>query len=106
MQLAFETKQLRVTCESEEEAAKIFGEEAAARLRRRLADLRAAEWIEDLQVGRPRLRSDKSELIIELADGWQMFCVPNHIRPREDQGAPDWSRIRRIKIIDIRCDHA
>jgi len=106
LQFAFETKQLRLICESEEEAVTVLGEEAAGRLRRRLADLRAADWIQDLQTGRPRLLTDKSALVVDLAGGWQMVCVPNHIRPREEQGVPDWPRIRRVKIVDIRCDHA
>src|SRR4051812_25948992 len=52
--LAFETLALRTLCECQSKAERELGIRAAARLRERLADIRAAEVVTDLVAGRPR----------------------------------------------------
>ena len=54
MELAFATKSLRQLCENEARAKRDLGETVAERLKRRLADLRAAECVKDLVAGHPR----------------------------------------------------
>lgn len=46
--LSFETQRIRALCESGSAATKAFGAESALALRNRLADLRAAESLEEL----------------------------------------------------------
>lgn len=48
MLLSFETQRIRSLCESGGAASKAFGPELAAVLRNRLADLRAAETLDEL----------------------------------------------------------
>jgi hypothetical protein len=102
LQLAFESKSLRLKCESEAEAIRVLGTGVAAHLKRRLADLRAAESIDDLQTGRLTLQTDRQTLTIDLSEGYFLVCTPNHATAKESGGVPDWSRIRRVKIIKIR----
>ena len=54
MDIAFQSRSLRDTCESEDMLKAEFGEEVAAAVVRRFADLRAATTIGDLAVGNPR----------------------------------------------------
>jgi hypothetical protein len=102
LQLAFDSKNLRLVCESEAEGIKILGRRVAAHLKRRLADLRAAESIADLQTGRLAFQTDRKSLEIDLSEGYFLVCVPNHANPRESEGVPDWLRIRRVKVVEIR----
>jgi hypothetical protein len=103
LHLAFESKSVRDICEKQRQAAQLFGEEVATALRHRLADLSAAQTISDIQTGRPRLDTDGAELLIDLAPGYVLVCKPNHIvRPRENAGVPDWTKVSRVKIVDIR----
>lgn len=64
MQLAFETKRLRDICENEERAADELGTKVAEQLKRRLADLRAAESIEEMpNIVKPSKGSTKCSVL-------------------------------------------
>jgi hypothetical protein len=103
LHLAFESKSLRDLCEKEAEAARVLGEEVATVLKHRLADLCAAATSSDLGTGRPRLEPDGSALLVDLTGGYVLVCKPNHVvRLRESAGAPDWTRVSRVKIVDVR----
>ena len=76
----------------------------AERLKRRLADLRAANCVKDLVAGRPRqLRGDRAgQVAIDLGDGFQLvFCTNHGVPPLVDRSQVDWSRVNRVKIVSI-----
>lgn len=100
MELAFRTRTLRSICEDEAKAAQHFHPEVVASLKRRLADLRAADSVDDLIAGRPRLTSDHSPVIrLALVDEYELVCQMNHPNPPLDaDGKLDWSRVRRLKV--------
>lgn len=104
MQLAFESKDLRSICEIEAEGRRALGPVAAAVLKRRLADLRAADSIQDLPVGSPRVVEGETEqhLVLDLIDGYVVRLAPNHPRVSpEPCMRRDWTMVRRLKIISI-----
>ena len=104
MELAFDTKPLRDTCESEELACQELGVRVAGELKLRLADLRAATTIKDLPLVKLRIISGKC--IFELADGYRLVVVPNHVNnPMKKPGSVNWEKVERIKIIGITRNH-
>lgn len=106
MQLAFSTKALRAVCENEERAVRELGGESANALKRRLADLRAAENVRDLIAGNPRpAPRSKEHLLLDLEDGWALILAANHTTvPRLGSGAVDWSNAR-VKVLRIEKDN-
>jgi hypothetical protein len=100
LELAFATKAIRHVCESDLKAMRDLGIPVAARLRARVADLRAADTISDVPVA-TQPASD-STVEIDLGDGFKMLVGANHpVPPVLKSGATDWSQIRRIKILRI-----
>ena len=103
MELSFRTRELRSVCENEDKTASAFGSEVGDRLRRRLADLRAARTVHDLVAGRPRLSGDRNaELRLLIAKGYKLYCRPNHnTLPEDDAGMIDWREVYRLQVMDI-----
>ena len=104
MEIAFSTKSLRDTCESEEMSRQKFGPEVAERLKRRLADLRAASSIKDIVLGNVREvpRTRGPAMCVDLFNGYRLVIRANHIQnPTLATGKVDWSAVSRIKITRI-----
>ena len=108
MELAFDSKDLRLICENETTAKEKFGAEIAEVLKHRLADLRAATCISDFIVGNPRL-SDVGYtdcLVIDLCLGHQIVFKANHPEnPLTDNGRLDWEKVRRLKVTHIGSEY-
>lgn len=108
MELAFANKPLRQTCESESIARRDLGVRIAEKLKRRLADLRAAKSVTDLVAGRPRELegSDGEHYAVELRDGSRIVFCANHVTiPVLESGSVDWSKVNRVKILRIESNH-
>ena len=108
MELAFESRALRTICESETNAQSELGPTVAEVLKRRLADLRAANSINDLVVGRPRLSDDENDqhLIIDLVSGCSMVLGANHpSNPLTATGRLNWAMISRVKLLRIESNN-
>lgn len=108
MEIAFETRTLRRVCEERNFAIQKLGENVAAKLRHRLADLRAAESIYDIMAGNPRIINDgdASKIRINLTKNCFVLFCGNHVNnPRKNTDEIDWLRVRRIKILEIECDN-
>lgn len=103
LQLAFETQDLRDTCKSEEKAKDQLGAPLAERLQQCLADLRAAETIEDLPLV-DHHRADGT-CVLSLSEKARVIVRHNHTNaPQTEAGTIDWSRVRRIRVMEIQCD--
>lgn len=77
----------------------------AGKLKHRLADLSSCTSVRDLVVGRPRIADvgHGRQMIVDLAEGYEMLFEVNHPKPPVNQtGGIDWSRVTRVKIMDIR----
>jgi hypothetical protein len=104
MDLAFATKSLRVVCESSEEARRKLGPAVSEKLKRRLADLRAAVSAQDLIAGRPcELDGPREKRIaLQLAKGYRLLLSPNHsVLPKLESGKLDWAKVSRMKLLRI-----
>ncbi|MDA1036205.1 MAG: hypothetical protein O3B65_04915 [Chloroflexi bacterium] len=75
----------------------------ARALRGRLADLDAASSVSDLAVGHPRQVVGKIDaMAIDLAEGYQIvFCANHPKRPLTASGDLDWSKVGRVRTLDI-----
>lgn len=107
MELAFSTKALRTLCENEAAATRELGATRAGRLRRRLADLRAAVSVSDLVVGNPRhTAGSKDSLEIDIGAGSRLVLCTNHaVIPRLASGDVDWSSVSRVKLLRIESEN-
>ena len=109
LEIAFDKRSLRQICESDDRAKGELGAKAAEKLKRRLADLRAAPSVKDLVAGRPReLEGSRHPHIgIDLSEGYCLvFCANHNATPRVKSGDVDWSRVCRIKLLRIEKCHA
>lgn len=102
MELAFRTRRLRAICEDAEVANRELGPSVAHALIRRLADLRAADSVDDLLVGSPtRQEKPHPTLSMDLGGG-TLVCRVNHPNPPlTSDGTLDWARVRRLLVIDV-----
>ena len=108
MELAFDNKSLRQVCENEKKAKRDLGVSVAEKLKRRLADLRAATTVEDLVAGRPRELDGAHDrhFAVDLSEDHSIVFCANHTEiPLLESGDVDWSRVSRVKILRIEGDH-
>ena len=107
MELAFDSKELRSICESEEDAKQQLNSFVVESLKHRLADLRAAISIKDLVAGKIRpLDNSDQQMVADLSDGYQLIFCANHPKnPLLESGNLDWSRVSRIKILGIKNNY-
>ena len=104
VEIAFANKSLRQLCESERRARRSLGPRVAEKLKRRLADLRAANCVKDLVAGRPsELKGDHAgQVALDLGNKFHLvFCTNHSVVPLVNGGHVDWSRVNRVKIICI-----
>jgi len=104
MEIAFHTRLLRDTCESEARLRQELGAEVGEMLKRRLADLRAAGSIRDVVLGNVKeVPGSRGEgMSIDLCDGYRIVVRANHTRnPQLANGEIDWSAVSRIKLMRI-----
>jgi proteic killer suppression protein len=104
LELAFAKKSLRQVCEREANAKRDLGAKIAEKLRRRLADLRAATCVKDLVAGRPReLKGARHrQIAVDLCEGFGIiFCANHNSVPTLESGGVDWAKVSRIKILRI-----
>jgi hypothetical protein len=108
LELAFATKSIRLLCERQSRAERELGMKAAQGLRRRLADLVAANSFSDLVAGKPQpVEGDQHmRMAVNLGGGFRMIVTANHnVIPALKNGEVDWSKVRRIQILQIEATH-
>jgi len=104
LDIAFLSKSLRSLCTDETKAIDELGETSAAHLKRRLADIRASDNVNDLIAGNPRTLETPNEdtYIIDIQNGLNiMFCANHNKNPNTSTGKIDWINVTRIKVIKI-----
>lgn len=107
LEIAFDTKALRTLCEDTRAAERRYGQEFAKALQRRLADLRATPTLMDLPfaVELPARPDINATCSIRLLGDAFIILRPNHSKtPMDDANAIDWSKIRRVKVMQIQDD--
>ncbi|TBY02086.1 hypothetical protein [Rhizobium laguerreae] len=103
MELAFEDEQLRAMCTTRGRALAVHGPEIAQELKKRLADIRAAETASDLLVGTRFVGDGECEAIhVSLGGGFELILVANHVQnPRKGSGKIAWDKVARVKVSQI-----
>ncbi|MDO8261703.1 MAG: hypothetical protein Q7T21_00605 [Gallionella sp.] len=104
LEIAFAEKSDRQLCENEAIAVRKLGTKVADKLKRRLADLRAATSVKDIVAGKPEVLFGKykHQIAVELCDGYCLvFCANHNTNPLLESDELDWSRVSRIKILRI-----
>jgi hypothetical protein len=105
VEIAFATRQLRALCEDHSKAVQELGQATADELKRRLADLRAAESLQDLVASPPAQCDDPMEMSVATGNIARLILRCNHARvPRCAEGAVDWTAVERIKIMRVQID--
>lgn len=108
LEIAFQTRELRDICEKEPNAVDALGMDTAGALKRRLADLRAANSIEDLVVGKPTALHGPGEgrMAISLTENYRLVLSANHRHhPLTEDGDVNWPQVRRVKVERIERLH-
>jgi hypothetical protein len=108
VEIAFAKKSLRQLCESERTARRSLGARVSEKLKARLADFQAANFVTDIIAGRPRefVGDRTGQVAVDLVDGFQLVFCSNHSDiPLINRTQVDWSRVSRIKIMDIESDN-
>jgi hypothetical protein len=100
LELAFATKALRDICESEATAKEKLGAKVADALKRRLADFRSIDSLDELPFARPKKNS--KNVTFGLPDDWCLVVKGGHGEsPKLRSGQIDWTNVTRIKIVKI-----
>jgi proteic killer suppression protein len=102
--LSFNSRKLRAICEYREKADEIYGEQVAHKLRDRIADLRAALNVYDLPFGKPIALNNgfKKHCQVKINTKYCLiFSSNHHQKPLDENGNIDWSKVKRIKILNI-----
>ena len=101
MELGFATKGLRRICEQEGWARRELGDEAAAALKRRLADLESAEVLTELP-WLPIVFGADGDASIEFHPGYCLNIVAiRGASPMDGNQETDWTTVDRIKLMGI-----
>ncbi len=104
MEISFGDGKLQKLCEQQALAQKKLGHDCARKLRSRLADLDAADSVQELVAGRPHpLKGDRTgQFALDLDGGRRLvFKAVNEPVPRKNDGSIDWSRVTKVCIIFI-----
>jgi len=104
MELAFATRNLRTMCEDLNVAEDVLGTPVADQLKARLADMRAADNVEEfVGLGIPSVVPRESGTVtVELSQGYRIVMRSNH-QPgrRSHERAEDWRLVRRVQVLSI-----
>ena len=104
MDLAFDNRRLRELCENESKAQERYGITIALALKNRLSDLEAAEWVEEIPIGRPTEFFDghESKYRIEITGALFLVLSCAHLKPpRLVDGSINWRKVRKVKVLSI-----
>jgi toxin HigB-1 len=104
MEITFGDRKLQKLCEQPAIAQKKLGASGARKLRSRLADLLAAETVQDLIAGRPHpLKGDRAgQFAVDLDGGNRLVFESAHDPiPYKDDGSIDWSNVSQVCIVFI-----
>lgn len=107
LEVAFQTKELRSTCESPARARRELGEDAASTLRRYLADLEAVETVAELTEMGLEFENYGSKVGLirfGLSEGRHLYCEANHQHLPMNGESVDWAKVSRLKVIHIGGD--
>ncbi|MET0001278.1 MAG: killer suppression protein HigA [Candidatus Thiodiazotropha lotti] len=104
LEIGFKNKKLKKLCLTSKEADKTLGFSCARKLRTRLAEIDAAQNVEELIAGRPHpLIGDRlGEFSLDLAGGYRLVFRPERQPPPiKEDGGIDWSNVENVIVVFI-----
>jgi proteic killer suppression protein len=111
MDILFCTNRLEKECNNKRILVKRFGAQRSKLLKRRLAELSAANVLEDLR-DLPQARCHelhgkrKGKLSVDLDGPYRLVFKPaNDPLPKKSDGGLDWTRVTAIMIIGVEDTH-
>ena len=100
--ISFEIRALRTACRDSEEAQKLYGEEVAAALRRVLADLRAANTLQDIAPIFDLPTGTAAEFSTALGATHRLALrCSNRNPPLLPSGNINWNAVDRVRVLDV-----
>ena len=108
LELSFSTAEIRDVCELRARAAERLGREAAIELEQRLADAEAVECAGELCALFPDAITERSgdRRSLRLSTGHEIVFGSGHLKtPITSQGATNWAKVTRIRIVAIEGRH-
>lgn len=104
MDILFSNEACKQLCETQRVAMRKLGAAGAKKLRRRLADLSAAQKVGDLIAGRPHpLKGDRAgQFAVELDGGCRLvFKATSDAPPTQEDGSIDWRQVTAVTVVFI-----
>ena len=109
MEILFRNQKLQAQCESDRNRKRAFGDMADV-LNRRLNDLAAADCLEDTRHLPGRCHeltgNRKGQLAMRLSGNVRIVFQPaDDPVPTRDDGSLDWTRVKRIRVLEVKDYH-
>lgn len=104
MEIEFRNNRMQKLCERVKFATHELGSSCAKKLHRRIADIQAANDVSELPAGKlhPLKGERQGQFALELSDGKRLiFVSANNPTPLNEDGSMDWSRVTKIRVIEI-----
>jgi proteic killer suppression protein len=108
VEILYADAKIQRLCEEARYQQKQLGSDQAKRLRTRIAQLRAATQVLQLQLGRPHpLVGDLAgQFSVDLVHPTRLLFEPaDHPPPSHPHGGIDWQQVSRIRILAIEDTH-
>ncbi len=109
MEVRFVTRSTQKACSSEKEMCRRWGAALAQRLQQRLAELVAADSLDDISRLPParchELKGDRAgQLSVDLVHPRRLIFEPDDDPiPRKDDGGLDWTQVTKVVVLEV-CD--
>lgn len=104
LEIAFQTRELRATCESPTRAKRELGELGSKALRRALADMSAVDTVAelfDMGLGIENCTQGHGMLRFQLSEVLSLYCNANQQSVPMNGETIDWARVTRLKVVRI-----
>jgi len=107
VEIRFRSRKMQLWCSSEKESNRKWGVENARKIRQRLADLNAAEYLADMTKF-PQARchelsgNRKDQFAVDCKHPFRIIFAPLHNPiPRKLDGGMDYAKVTQIEIIEV-----
>lgn len=110
MNVSYKSNKLQKVCDKEKEGIRELGPGCAAKLRQRLAELKAAEALSDISYLPPprchELTNRGGVFSVDLLHPYRLLFIPaNNPIPRKTDGGIDLTQVTEVEIITIEDTH-
>ena len=111
MEVSFSTRKMQKACSSEKEAGKTWGERRARVVLQRIAELRAADTLEDMSLWpsarcHPLVGNRKGQFVVEAVHPFGVVFEPDHDpTPTKPDGGLDRRLVTKVLVLGVENYH-